>query len=113
MDVDVRDGVVRRVAWRTAHVVGRVLGPGAARRTARMIGALEGLTDSGVHRVALRISPRVPDQNPELVKIPPEWAVPSVVVRRFLRGELRQGDVVLDIGCQHRAACAHSGQATG
>jgi FkbM family methyltransferase len=125
--VDVRDGPVRRLMWQTAHVMERVLGPAAARRTARLAGALEGLTDGGVWRVAVRISPRLADANARLVKVSPGWASSAVVVRRqgleleldlrdnlqavlyyagryepavrrFLRAELRQGDVVLDIG---------------
>ncbi|MEI8410488.1 MULTISPECIES: FkbM family methyltransferase [unclassified Kribbella] len=92
-----------------------------------MAGALEGLTDAGVHRIALRISPRVAADNPWLVKVSPEWASQSIfvrrqglrleldlrdnlqavlyyagryepAVRRFLLTELRQGDVVLDVG---------------
>jgi FkbM family methyltransferase len=92
-----------------------------------MAGAVEGLTDAGVHRVALRISPRLARENPGLVKVAPEWTTPSVLVRRqglrleldlrdnlqavlyyagryepavrrFLLSELRQGDVVLDVG---------------
>jgi FkbM family methyltransferase len=123
----VRDGPVRRLMWQTAHVMERVLGPTAARRTARLAGALEGLTDGGVWRVAVRISPRLADANARLVKVSPGWASSAVVVRRqgleleldlrdnlqavlyyagryepavrrFLRAELRQGDVVLDIG---------------
>jgi FkbM family methyltransferase len=90
-------------------------------------GAVEGLTDAGVRRVALRISPRLARENPELVKVSPAWAEPSVrvrrqglrleldlrdnlqavlyyagryepAVRRFLVSELRQGDVILDVG---------------
>ncbi|MGW1340977.1 FkbM family methyltransferase [Kribbella sp. NPDC002412] len=116
-----------QLLWRSAHVLGRALGPQAARRTARLAGAVEGLTDSGVHRVALRISPRLADANPWLVKVSPDWSTPSVsvrrqglrldldlrdnlqavlyyagryepAVRRFLLSELRQGDVVLDVG---------------
>lgn len=116
-----------QLLWRSAHVIERALGPRAARRTARMAGALEGLTDAGVHRVALRISPRVAADNPRLVKVSPEWASQSIfvrrqglrldldlrdnlqavlyyagryepAVRRFLLAELRQGDVVLDVG---------------
>jgi len=122
----VRDGAVRRAAWSLAHAVGRVLGSPAARRTARLVGFFEGLSDAGVHRIALRISPRVADQNPELVKIPPTWSTTVLVrrqgvgleldlrdnlqailyyagryepaVRRFLRAELQKGDVVLDVG---------------
>jgi FkbM family methyltransferase len=116
-----------QLLWRSAHVLARALGPQAARRTARLAGAIEGRTDSGVHRVALRISPRLARENPELVKVSPAWATPSVsvrrqglrldldlrdnlqavlfyagryepAVRRFLLSELRQGDVVLDVG---------------
>ena len=122
-----RDGPVRRLLWQAAHVMQRVLGPGAARRTARLVGAVEGLTEHGVRRVAVRISPRLADDNPGLVKVSPAWAASEVVVRRqgleveldlrdnlqavlyyagryepavrrFLRAELRQGDVALDIG---------------
>jgi FkbM family methyltransferase len=124
--VDVRDGAVRRVAWDLAHVAERVLGAGAARRTARVVGWFEGASDGGVHRVALRVSPRLADQNPGLVKISPQWAAAVAVrrqglrwqldlrdnlqavlyyagryepaVRRFLVSELRSGDVVLDVG---------------
>ena len=71
-----------QLLWRSAHVLGRALGPQAARRTARLAGAVEGLTDSGVHRVALRISPRLADANPWLVKVSPDWSTPSVSVRR-------------------------------
>nr|WP_202891609.1 FkbM family methyltransferase [Kribbella shirazensis] len=109
-----------------ASAVERVLGAGAARRTARMVGRIEGLTDAGVHRVALRVSPRLAAENPGLVKISPRWAATVRVrrqglaweldlrdnlqavfyyagryepaVRRFLRDELRRGDVVLDVG---------------
>ncbi|WP_337322875.1 FkbM family methyltransferase [Kribbella sp. CCNWLW197] len=116
-----------QLLWRSAHVIERALGLRAARRTARMAGALEGLTDAGVHRIALRISPRVAADNPWLVKVSPEWASQSIfvrrqglrleldlrdnlqavlyyagryepAVRRFLLTELRQGDVVLDVG---------------
>ncbi|WP_329483471.1 FkbM family methyltransferase [Kribbella sp. NBC_01484] len=38
----VRDGAVRRAAWSLAHVMGRVLGSPAARRTARLVGFSEG-----------------------------------------------------------------------
>jgi FkbM family methyltransferase len=77
--------------------------------------------------VAARISPRLRKRNPRLVKIPTAWATEYVVVRRaglrleldlrdnlqavlyyagryepgvrrFLRRELRRGDVVLDVG---------------
>jgi len=124
--MDVRDGAARRVAWGLAHQVERVLGVGAARRAARAVGTLEGLTDAGVHRIALRISPRLADANPGLVKIPPRWAAVvqarrqgvwleldlrdnlqavlyyagryEPALRRFLRAELRRGDVVLDVG---------------
>lgn len=124
--MDVRDGVVRRAAWRLARRLERVLGVGAARRGGRVLGMVEGLTDAGVHRVALRISPRLAEANPGLVKIPPRWASTVQVrrqgvlleldlrdnlqavlyyagryepaVRRFLRAELRQGDVMLDVG---------------
>ncbi|GAB2664826.1 FkbM family methyltransferase [Kribbella swartbergensis] len=116
-----------QLLWRSAHAIGRALGARAARRTARVAGAIEGLTDAGVHRVALRISPRLAQENPELVKVSPAWADSSVrvrrqglrldldlrdnlqavlyyagryepAVRRFLVSELRQGDVVLDVG---------------
>ncbi|WP_410788749.1 FkbM family methyltransferase [Kribbella sp. C-35] len=87
---------------------------------------VEGATDAGVHRVALRVSPRLAGSNPGLVKISPRWAATVRVrrqgvrleldlrdnlqavlyyagryepaVRRFLRDELRCGDVVLDVG---------------
>ncbi|WP_433164488.1 FkbM family methyltransferase [Kribbella sp. CA-247076] len=116
-----------QLLWRSAHAIERALGPQAARRTARLAGAVEGLSDTGVHRIALRISPRLARQNPHLVKVSPRWAVDSVrvrrqglrleldlrdnlqavlyyagryepAVRRFLLSELRQGDVVLDVG---------------
>ena len=124
--MDVRDEAVRRVAWNLVCAVERAFGTNAARRTARAVCAVEGLTDSGVHRIAQRISPRLADRNPGLAKIPPTWATKVDVrrqglrleldlrdnlqailyyagryepaVRRFLRAELRQGDVVLDIG---------------
>ena len=126
MEVDVRDGVVRRAAWRSACSMERVLGVGAARRTARVAGFFEGMSDAGVHRIALRISPRLAAENPGLVKISPRWAATVQVrrqglrleldlrdnlqavlyyagryepsVRRFLHSELRRGDVVLDVG---------------
>jgi FkbM family methyltransferase len=91
-----------------------------------MVGMVEGVTDAGVHRVALRVSPRLAGANPGLVKISPRWAATVQVrrqgvqleldlrdnlqavlyyagryepaVRRFLRSELRRGDVVLDVG---------------
>lgn len=115
-----------QLLWRSAHVLARALGPQAARRTARLAGAVEGLTDDGVHRVALRISPRLARENPEFVKVSPGWAATVDVrrqglwveldlrdnlqavlyyagryepaVRRFLLNELQQGDVVLDVG---------------
>ncbi|MEV0284209.1 FkbM family methyltransferase [Kribbella sp. NPDC050820] len=116
-----------QLLWRSAHVLARALSPHAARRTARLAGAIEGRTDAGVHRVALRISPRLTDANPWLVKVSPDWATPTVsvrrqglqleldlrdnlqavlyyagryepTVRRFLLRELRQGDVMLDVG---------------
>lgn len=125
--MEYRDGVVRRAAWEIPHVAGRSLGVDAARRIARVVGSAEGLTEAGVTRVANRISPRVADQNPQLVKISPEWATSDIEVRRqglrwrldlrdnlqavlyyagryepavtrFLRAELKPGDVVLDIG---------------
>jgi FkbM family methyltransferase len=124
--MDVRDGVVRRVAWGLAYAAERVLGAGVARRVARVVGAIEGLTDAGVHRVALRVSPRLARANPGLVKISPRWAATVQVrrqgvrleldlrdnlqavlyyagryepaVRRFLHDELRRGDIVLDVG---------------
>ncbi len=117
----------QQILWRSAHAFGRALGPQAARRAARIAGALEGRTDAGVHQVALRISPRVANDNPELVKVSADWATDSIfvrrqglrleldlrdnlqavlyyagryepAVRRFLLSELRQGDVVLDVG---------------
>lgn len=125
--MEYRDGVVRRVAWEVPHTAGRALGVDAARRLARVVGSAEGLTEAGVTRVAHRISPRLADQNPQLVKIPPQWATTDIAVRRqglrwqldlrdnlqavlyyagryepavsrFLRSELRPGDVVLDVG---------------
>lgn len=125
--MEYRDGVARRVAWEVPHTAGRALGADAARRLARVVGSAEGLTDAGVTRVAHRISPRLADQNPRLVKIPPTWATTDIAVRRqglqwrldlrdnlqavlyyagryepavsrFLRSELRPGDVVLDVG---------------
>jgi FkbM family methyltransferase len=122
----VRDGLGWRAAWRLAYLAERALGVSAARRMARCVGAVDGLTDRGVRRIALRISPRLAMANPGLVKVSPEWATQVVVrrqgvqheldlrdnlqavlyyagryepaVRRFLRGELRRGDVVLDVG---------------
>ncbi|TCC12516.1 FkbM family methyltransferase [Kribbella soli] len=124
--MDVRDGAVRRVAWSLAHGAEHAFGPGAARRTARVAGWFEGVSDGGVHRVAMRVSPRLADRNPALVKISPRWAATVDVrrqglrwqldlrdnlqavlyyagryepaVRRFLLHELRHGDVVLDAG---------------
>lgn len=122
-----RDGIVRRLAWRLPRAFEGVLGTSGARRSARVVGGLEGVTERGVWRVALRVSPRLAGVNPGLVKIPREWAVPGVVVRRqglrleldlrdnlqavlyyagryepavrrFLRAELRRDDVVLDVG---------------
>ncbi|HWD78266.1 MAG TPA: FkbM family methyltransferase [Kribbella sp.] len=124
--MDVRDGVVVRGLWRVAYAVERVTGAAAARRVARVVGWFEGLSDAGVHRVALRVSPRLADRNPGLMKVSPRWATTVEVrrqglsweldlrdnlqavlyyagryepaVRRFLRRELRRGDVVLDVG---------------
>lgn len=125
--VELRDGVVRRIAWRTPYLVERVGGAPAARRVARVVGRVEGSRDDGVLRVATRVSPRLADRNPGLVKIPPRWAVDGLDVTsqglrwrldlrdnlqavlyyagryepatcRFLRRELRRGDVVLDVG---------------
>jgi FkbM family methyltransferase len=125
--MEYRDGVVRRAAWEVPHAAGRALGADAARRLARVVGSAEGLTEAGVTRVAHRISPRLADSNPRLVKIPPQWATTDIEVRRqglrwrldlrdnlqavlyyagryepamsrFLRSELRPGDVVLDVG---------------
>jgi FkbM family methyltransferase len=125
--MEFRDGVVRRVAWGVPHAAGRSLGADAARRLARVVGSTEGLTEAGVTRIANRISPRVADQNPQLVKISPEWTTTDIAVRRqglrwrldlrdnlqavlyyagryepavsrFLQAELKPGDVVLDIG---------------
>lgn len=125
--MEYRDGLVRRAAWEIPHAAGRSLGGDTARRLARVVGSAEGLTEAGVTRVAHRISPRVADQNPRLVKISPEWAATDIAVRRqglqwrldlrdnlqavlyyagryepavtrFLRGELKPDDVVLDIG---------------
>jgi hypothetical protein len=76
------------VAWDLAHVAERVLGAGAARRTARVVGWFEGASDGGVHRVALRVSPRLADQNPGLVKISPQWAAAVAVRRQGLRWQL-------------------------
>jgi FkbM family methyltransferase len=125
--MEYRDGVVRRAAWEVPHAAGRSLGISSARRLARLMGSAEGLTEAGVTRIAHRISPRVADRNPRLVKISPEWAATDIAVRRqglhwrldlrdnlqavlyyagryepavtrFLRAELKPGDVVLDIG---------------
>ncbi|MFI5710605.1 FkbM family methyltransferase [Kribbella sp. NPDC051620] len=125
--MEYRDGVVRRAAWEVPHAAGRSLGSSSARRLARLMGSAEGLTEAGVTRIANRISPRVADQNPRLVKISPEWAATDIAVRRqglrwrldlrdnlqavlyyagryepavtrFLRAELKPDDVVLDIG---------------
>ncbi|MEU4192810.1 FkbM family methyltransferase [Kribbella sp. NPDC026611] len=119
--MDLHDGKARRAAWRLVHAIERLLGPPAARRAAHAICASE-----DVHRVALRVSPRVAGENPRLTKIPLAWAT-TVDVRRqglklrldlrdnlqailyyagryepavhqFLRAELRPGDVVLDVG---------------
>ncbi|WP_041289096.1 FkbM family methyltransferase [Kribbella flavida] len=125
--MELRDGGVGRAAWRLPYVAERVGGAGAARRVAQVVGRLEGARRGGVHRVATRISPRLADRNPELVKISPDWAVDAIDVRRhglrlqldlrdnlqavlyyagryepttsrFLTAELRAGDVMLDIG---------------
>ncbi|NUR97163.1 MAG: FkbM family methyltransferase [Kribbellaceae bacterium] len=124
--MEIRDGVVRRGMWQLAHTVGRVVGVTAARRVARAVGTVEGVTDDGVRRIALRVSPRLATANPGLVKVSPGWASSVTVrrqgleweldlrdnlqavfyyagryepaVRRFLLRELRRGDVVLDVG---------------
>ncbi|NEA35347.1 FkbM family methyltransferase [Streptomyces sp. SID13031] len=125
--MEYRDGAVRRAAWEIPRAVGRSISVDAARRLARVVGSAEGLTEAGTKRVAHRISPRLADQNPRLVKISPEWATTDIAVRRqglhwrldlrdnlqavlyyagryepavtrFLRAELKPGDVVLDIG---------------
>lgn len=125
--MEYRDGVVRRAAWEVPHAAGRSLGISSARRLARLMGSAEGLTEAGVTRIANRISPRVADRNPRLVKISPEWAATDIAVRRqglhwrldlrdnlqavlyyagryepavtrFLQAELKPDDVVLDIG---------------
>ncbi|ONI67526.1 methyltransferase FkbM [Kribbella sp. ALI-6-A] len=124
--VDVRDGRIGRLAWRLPYLAERV-GDGAARRVAHLVGRVEGARPGGVQRVALRVSPRLAQQNPGLTKISPDWAVDEVDVRRqgvrlrldlrdnlqavlyyagryepatarFLAGELRAGDVFLDVG---------------
>jgi hypothetical protein len=48
-----------------------------------MVGRVEGLTDAGVHRVALRVSPRLAGANPRLVKIAPRWAGASRTLKRL------------------------------
>jgi len=124
--VEFKDGPVWRVVWAVPYAAARFGGAGAARRAARVVGRLEGLRDAGVTRVAMRISPRLADQNPRLAKIPASWATRVAVRRqglrleldlrdnlqavvyyagryepamfRFLRDELRRGDVVLDVG---------------
>jgi FkbM family methyltransferase len=125
--MDVRDGVVRRVVWTLPHQVERRVGADAARRVARMVGSFEGRSDSGVLRIARRISPRLADENPGLTKISPAWQKTALEVRRhglrleldlrdnlqavlyyagryepalrrFLRYELKPDDVVLDAG---------------
>jgi FkbM family methyltransferase len=125
--MEYRDGVVRRAAWGVPRVAGRSISVDAARRLARLMGSAEGLTEAGVLRMAHRISPRVADVNPRLAKISPEWVTTDIEVRRqglrwhldlrdnlqavlyyagryepavtrFLRAELKPGDVVLDIG---------------
>ncbi len=121
-----RDGRIGRLAWRLPYTVERT-GYGTARRVAQLLGRVEGARPGGVQRIALRISPRLADQNPGLAKISPAWAVDAVDVRRhglrwrldlrdnlqailyyagryepatmrFLTAELRAGDVVLDVG---------------
>ncbi|GAA1537586.1 FkbM family methyltransferase [Kribbella lupini] len=125
--MEVRDGLIARLAWRLPYVAAAKAGPGAARRVAHVLGRIEGLRPGGVQRIALRISPRLADANPGLAKISPAWAVDAVDVRRhglrlrldlrdnlqailyyagryepatsrFLTAELRAGDVLLDVG---------------
>src|SRR5688500_17820464 len=124
--MELRDGPLRRAGWLLPHAAARVAGPRAARIAAQAVGRLEGLSGAGVSRVATRISPRLAERNPGLVKIRPEWAA-CVRVRReglrlaldlrdnlqavlyyagryepamrdFLHRELRAGDVVMDVG---------------
>jgi FkbM family methyltransferase len=124
--MDVRDGRLGRLAWKLPYLAERT-GYGTARRVAHLLGRVEGARPGGTQRIALRISPRLADQNPGLAKISPAWAVEAVDVRRhglrlrldlrdnlqailyyagryepatarFLTAELRAGDVVLDIG---------------
>jgi FkbM family methyltransferase len=125
--MEVRDGGIAGLAWRLPHLAAAKAGPGAARRMAQVLGRIEGMRPGGVQRIALRISPRLADENPGLAKISPAWAVDAIDVRRhglrlrldlrdnlqailyyagryepdtarFLTAELRAGDVLLDVG---------------
>jgi hypothetical protein len=119
--MEFQDRPAQRAAWGLVRAIERALGPAAARHAARCMCARE-----DVHRVALRVSPRLAGANPRLTKIPPAWATTVDVrrqglrftldlrdnlqavlyyagqyepaVRRFLQTELRQGDVMLDVG---------------
>jgi len=124
--MEVSDGVLRRAVW-TVPLIVEAMGPAAARRAARVVAAIEGRTDAGVQRVATRISPRLAKSNPGLRKIDPRWSVRRIRVRRlglrleldlrdnlqavlyyagryepatmrFVRRELRRGDVFVDVG---------------
>ncbi|MGI5282103.1 FkbM family methyltransferase [Nonomuraea polychroma] len=120
--VAIRDGQVLRGVWR---ILPR-LPPGVARRVVRLIAGVQATRESGYWKTAYRISPRLAAANPHLGKISPEWAETVHVrrnglrleldlrdnlqamlyyagryepdVRRFLRRELRRGDVMVDVG---------------
>ncbi|WP_188190370.1 FkbM family methyltransferase [Nonomuraea sp. SYSU D8015] len=117
-----RDGPVLQGVWRLL----RRLPPGAARRTTRLIAGAQSLREPGYLKTTYRISPRLANANPRLGKISPQWAATVRVRRnglrleldlrdnlqailyyagryepdvlRFLRRELRGGDVVADVG---------------
>ncbi|MEV4178403.1 FkbM family methyltransferase [Nonomuraea sp. NPDC049709] len=120
--VAMRDGRILHGVWRLLQR----LPPGAARRVARLIAGTQAVRESGYRKTAYRISPRLAGENPGLGKIPPRWAATVRVRRnglrleldlrdnlqailyytgryepdvlRFLRRELRAGDVVVDVG---------------
>jgi FkbM family methyltransferase len=117
-----RDGRILQGVWWLL----RRLPPGAARRVARLVAGAQSMRESGYWKTAYRISPRLAGENPELGKIQPRWAATVHVRRnglrleldlrdnlqailyytgryepdilRFLRRELRAGDVVADVG---------------
>lgn len=128
--VTYHDGTLSRFGWEALRIAGRFVGVRPARSVAALfLSRSARRSDVSWWKTAHRVSQRLRDANPQLVKIPPTWLdhEPRVRVRRmgvdleldlrdnlqalvfftgiyeptlsrFLRDELRAGDVFADVG---------------